>query len=99
MNSEQVMSMVRLTLSVLGTIAGTLGWAAPETISTITAQVLAAVGPLMLLGGTIWSMIAHTKTSLIEKTSSLPEVNSNKLAAAIEDPALKAAAKVPPPTK
>ncbi|HUP80487.1 MAG TPA: hypothetical protein VM260_18205 [Pirellula sp.] len=93
MTADQIMGLLRQVLPVLGALAVSFGWIAPDKVAPITANILAVAGPAMMLGGTIWAILANSKTSIIKSATKMDEVDSNKLAAAITDPQLKAVAK------
>ena len=92
MTQDQIMSLIRVALQIGGTLATAFGWIAPEKVAVLTSQILSALGPLMIAGGTIWSIISNTKASIIKSASAMPEVNSPLLVDAISDPMLKKAA-------
>lgn len=93
MSVDQAMALFRQILPILGALAVSFGWIAPERVAPLMANVLSIAGPAMIFGGAIWAMIANSKTSIIASASAMTEVDSTKLAAAISDPALKQTAK------
>lgn len=64
------------------------GWLDGDTAITI-------VGTLLALGGSVWTGIANTNSSIVAAATAMPEVDSKKLAAAIADPTLKEVAAAP----
>lgn len=95
MSMDQVMGLLRQLVPVLGGVFVVLGWVPESTIAAIKANlesILAALSALFVGGGAIWAAIANSKKSIIASATKMPEVDSKKLAAAIEDPALKATA-------
>lgn len=74
MTTDQIMGILRVLLQVLGTLATAFGWIAPDKVASLTAQILAVAGPISVLAGTIWSVIANTKSSIIQSASKMPEV-------------------------
>lgn len=94
MTQDQVMGIVRQVLQAVGMLATMLGFTAlAGEVQGWTPFILAAVGPVMQLGGLIWNIKANTKSSIIASATNMPEVDSSKLAAAIADPTLKKIAK------
>lgn len=90
---DQFMGLMRQLLPVLGTLAVTLGWATQETINTWIALILQIVGPLGIIGGVVWSVIANSKSSILQSAAKMPEVKS----ITITDPNLANAAKAADP--
>lgn len=94
MTQDQVMGVVRQVLQAVGMLATMLGFTAlAGEVQGWTPFILAAVGPVMQLAGLLWNIKANTKSSIIASATSMPEVDSTKLAAAIVDPDLKKVAK------
>ena len=70
MTKDQVLSMTRAALNVLGTILMTYGF-----IKGLDAEAWsAASGAILTLVGVGWGIYAHTKTSTITAAAKLPEV-------------------------
>jgi hypothetical protein len=94
MTQDQVMGLLRQFLPIVGTLLVAFKVVpSNDAAQTLTADILAAVGAVMALGSFGWTLIANSKSSIIKSASAMPEVNSDKLAAAITDPELKQAAK------
>lgn len=74
MTADMVMALLRQFLPVAGTLATALGWIAPEKVAPLVSSILAAAGPVMVLGGVIWTTVANTKKSIITSTANMPEV-------------------------
>lgn len=94
MTQDQMMGLLRQVLPILGTILAALGFGKIAVgIATYTDTIMAIAGSVFNVASIIWALVANSKTSIIKSTSAMPEVDSSKLAAAINDPNLKAAAK------
>lgn len=93
MTQDQVMGVLRWFLPFIGGIAVGKGWLTTEQVKDITTIALQFVGPVFAAAGVVWSIKANSKQSIIASTTNMPEVDSKKLAAAIDDPKLKEVAK------
>lgn len=82
MTWDQIAGLLRQILPFVGGFAIARGWLNTEQVAGIT-------GAVVTLGGVLWSIKANSKGSIIASATKMPEVDSNKLAAAISDPALK----------
>lgn len=65
MSQDQWLAILRQLLPALGGIAVALGWLTKDQVGPLVANILAAAGPLMLVGGTIWAVIANTRASIM----------------------------------
>lgn len=74
MTQDQLMGIVRVLLQVFGTIATMLGWVTPDQVGEMTANILAAVGPIMNVVGLVWTAMANSKTSILTSAARMPEV-------------------------
>lgn len=79
MSNEQVFALIRQILPVLGGVAVGLGWLTQGQFDGGAAVVLQLMGPAMIIGSTIWSLVKNTKSSLVATVAAMPEVNSVKL--------------------
>jgi hypothetical protein len=70
-------------------VAGTLGWAPPETIAGLTTNILAAIGPITTAVGLIWSLLASRKASIVSEVAAMPEVKTIQLERTTEGRALE----------
>lgn len=85
MNSDQIYGLIRTILAAIGGLAVGKGWIDSATVTTVA-------GALATVIVAFWSAWANKKANLVASVSAMPEVNSQQLAAAISDPALKTAA-------
>lgn len=97
--NDQVAAQLRQFLQIMGTLLTTVGVIKPEIADTWVPVIMLIAGPIMQLGSIAWSIKANTKASIILSATQMPEVDSKKLAAAIDDPVLKEAAKNPTQTE
>lgn len=97
--NDQVTAQLRQFLQIVGTLLTTLGIVKPGIADTWIPLLMQVSGPIMMLSSIGWSMIANSKASIIKSATQMPEVDSKKLAAAIDDPVLKEAAKNPTQTE
>lgn len=74
MNQEQVMGLIRQVLPIVGTLATAAGLGSPEQIGDLTEKVLAAAGPVLVLGSMAWSMKSKTDKAIVQRAIALPEV-------------------------
>lgn len=74
MTTDMMLALLRQMLPVLGTLAATLGWIAPEKVAPLVSSILSAIGPIMILGSTVWSVFANTKSSILTSAAQMPEV-------------------------
>lgn len=80
MSQDQLTGLIRQLLPVVGTLLGALGWVTPDKWAGITAFILQAVGPLLVLASLVWSVIANTKASILASAAKMPEVNKIEVA-------------------
>lgn len=89
MTFDQFMGMVRQLLPTFATLLTTFGIisvAQEASFVSVATTVMGAIGQVL---GFYLAWRANSKTSIIASASAMPEVNSNVLANAITDPALK----------
>lgn len=88
MNSDQLLSLLRTLLQILGTYLTTKGF----VNETLWAQIS---GIVLVIAPTIWSIYAHTDAANIKKVTAMPDVQAivvkstagNGVGAALADPA------------
>jgi hypothetical protein len=83
---DQISGLVQRVLMFAGGFVVAKGWISEELMIQI-------VGALVGLGGILWGVKVNTQSALVASVTAMPEVDSNKLAAAISDPSLKDAAR------
>lgn len=71
MSQEQVMEQLKLLLPAIGGILTMAGILTPAESAMWTTKIMAAAGPLMILGGMIWGLIDKTRESLVKKVDVL----------------------------
>jgi hypothetical protein len=76
MNNEQIMSVIRALLKVVGSVLATYGILDPATAGSVVEQTAVVVGALMALGGTLWGIFGKTDKKIVAAAASLPEVKS-----------------------
>src|SRR3954463_8594329 len=79
MNSEQVISLLRTVLQVLGGVLVTKGFLTQTEVSSSLDQLMVIVGSLMTLGATAWSLYTRRKAGLVSSAASLKEVSGVEL--------------------
>lgn len=72
MNQDQIMGLLRQFLPIVGGIATSLGWIAPDKVASLTALILSIAGPLVMLGGIVWAFIANKPTSVAASIGASP---------------------------
>lgn len=92
MTADQIMGLLRQILPAIGGLAVALGWLTTDQVSHFTSILMQVGGPVLLAASAIWAVIANSKKSIIASATAMPEVDSKKLASAIDDPALKVVA-------
>ncbi len=85
MSSEQWLAIVRQMLPVIGGIAITFGWLTNDQVSDLSAAVLSALGPVMILGSAGWAIYMKKKSEIIKSAAALPEVKNITLDPAAPD--------------
>lgn len=75
MNQDQVLSIARQVLMIVGSLAIALGWISADKVGELSANILAALGPMMVLGSSVWSLIAHTQANTITSAASMTDSN------------------------
>lgn len=89
-SQDQVVAQLRLLLPALGSMAIMLGIMSPDLVGKWTTLILTAIGPAMIIGGMIWSLIANSKKSIITSVANMPEVQKIKLEPTVEARQLEA---------
>ena len=96
LSKDQWFGLLRQVVPILGGMLVALGWVPESVIISIKANmetILAGVSSIIVAASAVWAAIANSKKSIIASATQMPEVDSQKLAQAIEDPQLKAVAK------
>lgn len=88
MSNEQLIGLLRQILPVFGGIAVTLGWFTSDQVVAGTSTILQIIGPVMIVGSSIWSLVSKTKANLVSAVSAMPEVQSIKLQPTVAGAAL-----------
>jgi hypothetical protein len=79
MNSEQILSLIRTILKIVGTALVTKGVVSQTELSSSLDQLMLIIGSLLALGGTIWSVYSRRKAGLVSSAASLKEVSGVEL--------------------
>lgn len=72
MSNDQIAGQLRQILPILGSMAVALGWISPEKANAVVTNILAIVGPLMILGGIVWTAFANTEKALVQSAAAIP---------------------------
>ncbi|MFE1598171.1 Pam3-gp28 family putative phage holin [Methylobacterium sp. ID0610] len=83
MNQEQLLSLARTLLQIGGALAVARGWISAEQMASLTDQLIIAAGALVMIGTTIWGLVARSKKNLVAAAAALPEVAEIKASAPI----------------
>jgi len=75
---DQLTGQIRQALPILGTLAVTLGWAAPDKVGAVVANLSLLVGPLMILAGIVWTALANTRKALLRSAAAVVGDNGQK---------------------
>lgn len=86
MNQDQVLSLLRTVLQIIGTSVVAHG-----TLGINGAMWEQITGALLVLAPTIWSMYAHTRAAAIASVAANPDVKSVVVATGASDGTLAAA--------
>lgn len=97
MTQDQMMGLLRQILTVAGTLATAFGWMTPDKVAYWTGLILQIAGPLALVAGAVWTIIANSKASIASSIGANPgtTVTSNTNGTAtvvIKDPVMAKAA-------
>lgn len=65
MTSDSVVQIVRYAMLMLGGGLTMLGWATSSEVATLTTNVMAAVGPVMAVGTTVWGLYVKWQTKSV----------------------------------
>jgi hypothetical protein len=93
MNQEQLMSLVRDAMKVIGSVA-TLFGATTAQVDQWTSIVLMVAGPILAFAGIIWSQYSNTDSSMVAQAAKLASVK----AITVTDQKLATAAREADPT-
>lgn len=97
MSNDQLMGLLRQGLQIGGTLAVAFGFLTPDKVASLTATILQIAGPIMMLSGIIWNLIANKQTSIAASiganptTSVVPAANG-AATVTLTDPAMARAA-------
>lgn len=91
MTQDQITGLLRQLLPVFGGIAIALGWLTADQVGKWTGILLQAVGPMSVIGGIVWSLLANSKTAIITAAANMPEVKKVELTTTPEAKSLEAA--------
>lgn len=72
LSADQITGQLRQLLPILGSMAVALGWISPEKANTLISNILAVIGPLMILGGIVWTAIANTQKAIAQSAAAIP---------------------------
>lgn len=72
MTTDQTMGFVRQLIPFVGGIAVTLGWLTTDQVSKAATVFLKISGPIAILIGFAWSMLANSQSSIIERAAQMP---------------------------
>jgi hypothetical protein len=64
LSQDQLIAQLRILLPALGMLATVLG-AKQQTTNQVIDLILTCVGPAMLVGGSVWSLFANTRASIM----------------------------------
>lgn len=87
MNQEQMMSVVRDVLQILGTFLTTYGLLSGEQWQPIA-------GGVIMIAPVVWGIVKHTKTNAIATVAAMPEVKKVVAVSSIANGSLAADPKV-----
>ena len=79
MNSEQIVSLLRTILQVLGGVLVTKGVLTQAEVTTSLDQLMIVAGSLMTFGATVWSLYTRRKAGIVSSAASLKEVSGVEL--------------------
>lgn len=85
MTVDMIMGLVRQVLPAVGMVLVMLGWLEQGAADDLMNKVFVAIGAMMTVGSSIWSMLANTKASILQSVEAMPEVSRIE----IRDPDLK----------
>lgn len=72
MTQDQIMGLLRQVLQIAGTLATSLGFLAPDVVAHWTAVILQVAGPIAMLVGIVWNLIANKQTSIAASIGANP---------------------------
>jgi hypothetical protein len=84
-NQQQVMSLLRSALSIVGTVMTLLGYGSDE-------QWVAISGVAVMIGPAIWGVFVHTQANAVATAAAIPEVERIEVKPTPAGAALKEAA-------
>lgn len=87
-SQEQLLAQLRILLGAIGTLLTTLGFVSADTWGVWTNIIFLSAGPLMLLGGIIWSLISNTQKSLVGKVDTIAKEPNSPVAGVIMTPTI-----------
>ena len=76
MNQDQITSLVRALLAIVGTFATTAGWLTTDQVNSLTVDMLSVIGPVFVLGSLVWSFFKHSNAQQIQTALNNPAIQS-----------------------
>jgi hypothetical protein len=80
LSGKQIQELLKQVLPILGTLAATFGWIAPEKVEPLISSIAAAAGPVLILAGVVWGLISSTKAARLNSAAEVPEVTKISIA-------------------
>lgn len=72
--NDQTLSVIRWTITLAGGYLANRGIISNSDLSTLTSEVMAAIGPLMILGTFVWGIYAHSRDAKIASVNAIKGV-------------------------
>lgn len=72
MSNDQITGQLRQILPILGSIAVALGWISPEKSNLLISNILAVIGPIMIIAGIVWTAVANTQKAIMQSAAAVP---------------------------
>jgi len=87
---DQVSGQLRVLIPALGTIVTTAGWISADKVGPIVSNALIAIGPIMFIGASIWSLVANSRRSILASAAKpvAPDVPPPQIVLPVQETAL-----------
>ena len=69
--NDQTAMMVRWAITALGGVLAQKGWISNADLTSVTANLFAAIGPVMMLGTALWGAYVHSHAAKVAAANAM----------------------------
>lgn len=68
-SQDQWIAQLRMLIPVIGALISSFGWVSADQIGPIVSNLLIALGPVVYVISSIWSLVANSRASIMKSAS------------------------------